>query len=182
MEKTVQQQIEEYENKIGGKLPIRFRNHLLLSDNLKYLRRDYDRAYFIKNNVYSIEYECLCEPSHTCDEDLCYDPRYKDDIFKAISEGVCTDKIFEDDDIHNPTTFTLTNEFVEKLENLGYYRNYFIFLCNLGCTDDFYLCVKGPRKGEIWYNAAGGDYFSNISDDKKFDYSKLIPDKNTKKN
>lgn len=46
------------------------------------------------------------------------------------------------------------------MHELGFYENYFILTHRHGCTDDEYLCIKGPNYGEIGSFKSGGDYFS----------------------
>jgi hypothetical protein len=49
---------------------------------------------------------------------------------------------------------------VKKLHELGYYENYFIKTHENGCTDDDFLCVKGPKYGRKGSYIMGGDFFS----------------------
>lgn len=49
---------------------------------------------------------------------------------------------------------------IKKLNELGYYENYFIYTHENGCTDDDLLCVKGPKYGRYGGACDGGDYFS----------------------
>ena len=48
---------------------------------------------------------------------------------------------------------------IKKLHELGYYENYFIKTYVNGCTDDDFLCIKGPKYGRGGSYRAGGDYF-----------------------
>jgi hypothetical protein len=48
----------------------------------------------------------------------------------------------------------------DEMRDRGYSENYFIKVFENGCTDDDFLCVKGPHKGEWWKSINGGDYFS----------------------
>lgn len=48
---------------------------------------------------------------------------------------------------------------VEKLHELKYYENYFIKTHENGCTDDLYICIKGPKYGKEGMFHGGGDFF-----------------------
>ena len=52
-------------------------------------------------------------------------------------------------------------------EENGYYINIFIRLFVHGCTFDDYLCIKGPKKGELWGYFNGGYDFHPV--DKYYD-------------
>lgn len=124
------EEIEKYEHKFNLQLPKDFRNYLL---NISSETIGY-YPYII--SLYSPTLLFIHETENCCPDNS--------DIFP--------DKLF--------CEVNLDEETVKKLHDLGYYENYFIKTHSHGCTEDSYLCVKGPKYGKQGSYQGGGDYFA----------------------
>jgi hypothetical protein len=73
----------------------------------------------------------------------CYLWGTEDELFNKISKAEYVDSKLDDKE----KTFLLECENYAK--KFGYFLNYFITIETNGCTEDTYLCIKGPHYGKL---------------------------------
>lgn len=128
------EEVENYEHTFNLQLPKDFRNYLLnISSETM--------------GVYPYKVDLLHEP-------VMY--------FIHESKNVCPyyDNECNFDDGKFNEEENLDDDDIKKLHELGFYKNYFIRTHSNGCTDDDFLCIKGPKYGKAGSHKSGADYFS----------------------